>query len=386
MQEKTKNALKGEIIIVDTTLRDGEQSAGVVFANEEKIRIAKLLDEVGVHQIEVGIPAMEGKEKEAIKKIAKMPLKASILAWNRAIVADLYHSLECEVDAVCLSMSASDIHIKYKLNKDRDWVLRNIEASTKEAKKYDLYVSVNAEDASRADIDFLIKFAQVAKDSGADRLRFCDTLGKLTPLQTYKIIKQLIERVNIPIEMHTHNDFGMATANLIAGIEAGAKFANTTVNGLGERTGNAALEEVVMALKYTLNIDLGLNTKKFMELCQYVAKASGREIPPWKPIVGENVFSHEAGIHADGVYKDPRNYENFPPEEVGNKRKIIIGKHSGTSTIIEVLKKYGIGIDRVTAAEILAQVRAMSISLKRALTEMELVYLYEDYIAEKGGV
>jgi homocitrate synthase NifV len=261
--------------------------------------------------------------------------------------------------------------------------LESIQKSVEFAKKHDFYVSVNAEDASRADLEFLLKFGATAKDAGADRLRYCDTLGLLNPSQTFNLVKRLTEEVGIPIEMHTHNDFGMATANVIAGIEAGATFANTTVNGLGERTGNAALEEVVMALKYTCEIDLGFKTPLFRELSQYVARASGREVPDWKPIVGNNVFAHEAGIHADGVYKDPRNYEVFTPEEVGGERKMIIGKHSGTATITAVLRQEGISVSKEQAEEILKRVRAISISLKRSLSEKELVYIYEDF---KAGI
>ena len=183
--------------------------------------------------------------------------------------------------------------------------------------------------------------------------------------------------------MHTHNDFGMATANALSGVEAGATIVNTTVNGLGERTGNAPLEEVVMAFKYIYNIDLDFATARFRELSEYVAQASGRDIPDWKPIVGNNVFAHEAGIHADGVYKDPRNYEVFTPEEVGMERHIIIGKHSGTSTVIEVLKKHGIKVSKEEAAEILIKLRETAVALKRALTEMELVYIYQDIIEKQ---
>jgi homocitrate synthase NifV len=341
------------------------------------------LDEIGVHQIEVGIPAMEGDEKETIKRITSLNLKASILGWNRALIQDVEHSLECAVDAVCLSISTSDIHIQYKLQKDRAWVLKKVEEATKFSKSHGLYVSVNAEDSSRAEESFLLEFAKVAKDSGADRLRFCDTLGLLNPLQTYNKIRKLIETVNIPIEMHTHNDFGMATANLIAGIEAGATFANTTVNGLGERTGNAALEEVVMALKYTMGIECGIDTRRFREISEYVALASGREIPDWKPIVGNNVFAHEAGIHTDGMYKDPRNYEIFSPEEVGGTRRIVLGKHSGTSTIHHMLKEEGIEVDQIDAAAILHRVRRLAISLKRSLSKKELLYIYKSYTEEK---
>ena len=268
-----------EIRIDDTTLRDGEQTAGVVFSNHEKIRIAKLLDEVGVHQIEVGIPAMGGDEKAVIKQIAGLGLSASILAWNRAVVGDIQDSLDCGVPAVAISMSASDIHIEHKLAKSRQWVLDQISTCVEFAKSKGLYVSVNAEDASRADLEFLLRFAATAKEAGADRLRFCDTLGILDPFDTFNVIAFLIKQVGLAIEMHTHDDFGMATANALAGVKAGAVYVNTTVNGLGERAGNAALEEVVMALKHIGHVDLGLHTERFRELSEYVASALGSHHP-----------------------------------------------------------------------------------------------------------
>src|SRR5660398_278380 len=229
--------IKGHID--DTTLRDGEQTAGVVFASEEKVRIARMLDQIGVYQIESGIPIMGGAEKEAVRQIAAQDLNCSVLAWNRAVTSDIDASLECGVDAVAISMSASDIHIDHKLKQSREWVLESVKKAALYAKERNVYVSVNAEDASRVDI-----------------------------------------------EMHTHNDFGMATANAIAGIKAGARFVNTTVNGLGERAGNTALEELAVALYYLENIDVELDTGKFRELSEYVAQASSRPIPAWKPIVG----------------------------------------------------------------------------------------------------
>lgn len=368
-----------KVKIDDTTLRDGEQTAGVVFSNHEKIRIARFLDEVGVDQIEVGIPAMGGDEKETIKKIADLNLRTSILAWNRTVIDDVKHSLDCGVQAVALSISASDIHIEHKLRKDRAWVLESVKVSTNFAKSHGLYISVNAEDASRADFDFLVEFAKAAKENGADRLRYCDTLGIMEPFGTFEVIKRLRETVDIEIEMHTHNDFGMATANALAGIKAGATWVNTTVNGLGERAGNAALEEVIMALKCIGGVDLGFKTERFRELSEYVANASARTIPVWKSIVGANVFAHESGIHADGVLKHPKTYEAFTPEEVGLYRQIVIGKHSGSHAIVAKFHEYGIELTEEEAKDILASVRKAAVELKRALFDKELVYIYQDY-------
>ncbi len=369
--------------IDDTTLRDGEQTAGVVFSNHEKIRIAKLLDEVGVHQIEVGIPAMGGDEKTTIKEIVDLGLDTSILAWNRAVLDDIKHSIDCGVDAVAISMSASDIHIEHKLAKSRQWVLDQIRECVAFAKDKNLYVSVNAEDASRADLEFLLRFGHAAKDEGADRLRFCDTLGILDPFDTYNVITFLIKE-GLNIEMHTHDDFGMATANALAGIKAGATYVNTTVNGLGERAGNAALEEVVMALKYLGKVDVGLHTSRFRELSEYVAAASARTIPAWKSIVGTNVFAHESGIHADGVIKNPLNYEAFAPEDVGLERQIVVGKHSGSRTIYRKFQEFGLELTREDCNGILALVRKTSVELKRALFDKELMYIYQDYLGRLG--
>lgn len=386
MRDKQKVLAKlsrSQLNICDTTLRDGEQAAGVVFANIEKIRIARMLDEIGVPQIEAGIPAMGGDEKKAIREIARLGLKASILGWNRANKEDIDHSLDCDVDSVAISLSSSDIHIEHKLMKSRQWVLEKITESIEHAKSHGLYISCNAEDASRADRDFLIQFAQTAKDAGADRVRFCDTLGIMEPLKTYKVIKDLIDHVHLPVEMHTHNDFGMATANAVAGIQAGATFLSTTVLGIGERTGNAPLEELVMASLYILNIDPLIETARFREIAEYVAKASGRNIPDWKPVVGKNCFVHEAGIHADGVIKCASNYEAYAPETVGLERGISIGKHSGRHTVISALSKNGIEVDDKSATEILELVRSSSVALKRSLSDKELVYLYHDWEQSK---
>lgn len=376
-----------KIKIDDTTLRDGEQTAGVVFANQEKVRIARLLDEIGVEQIEVGIPAMGGDEKKTIKYIAGLGLNASILAWNRAVIDDIKHSVDCGVNAVAISMSVSDIHIEHKLKKSRTWVLDQVKESVEFAKQHDFYVSVNAEDASRADLDFLIRFARSAREYGADRIRFCDTVGILDPFDTFNVISFLRSRVDLEIEMHTHNDFGMATANALAGIKAGAIYVNTTVNGLGERAGNAALEEVAMALKYIAKLNPGLHTERFRELSEYVASASSRTIPVWKPIVGANVFAHESGIHADGVIKNPLNYEVFSPEEVGLERQLVVGKHSGGKSIEMKFKEFGIELTPEDSREILRLARKLAVELKRGLFDKELMYIYKDYQAhtKEGG-
>ena len=367
------------IKIDDTTLRDGEQTAGVVFANDEKIHIAKLLDKMGVHQIEAGIPTMGGDEKEAIKAISGLNLNCSVLGWNRAVVSDIDDSVECGVDAVAISISASDIHIEHKLRKSREWVLESVKKAVDYAKGYNLYVSVNAEDASRSDMEFLLQFARTAKEVGADRLRYCDTLGILDPFETFMRVRTIIEIIGIDIEMHTHNDFGMAIANAIAGIKAGATYVNTTINGLGERAGNASFEEFVMALKYLEGVDLGIDTRLFREVSEYVATASGRFIPTWKPVVGANLFVYESDIRAATTMKNPRTFELFGPEDVGLEREIIIGKSSGVTTLIHKLKSLGHNIGEKEAKELIEVIREKSLSLKRALFDSEIVDTYKSF-------
>ncbi|MCE5203412.1 MAG: homocitrate synthase [Actinomycetia bacterium] len=374
-----------EIKVDDTTLRDGEQTAGVVFANTEKVRIAKLLDEIGVDQIEAGIPAMGGDERDVIEEIAHLGLRSSVLGWNRANTLDIQTSLDCGVDAIAISLATSDIHIETKLKKDRDWVLRTIRECVAYAKDKnpDVYISVNAEDASRTEIGFLVEYAKAAKEEGADRIRFCDTIGLMEPFRTYEVVKHLREESGLEVEMHTHNDFGMAVANAIAGIHGGAAWVNVTVGGLGERAGNAALEEVVMALKYIEGVDIGMDTARFREIGEYVMGAAGRQVPAWKSVIGTNMFAHESGIHADGVIKNPKTYEVFPPSEVGLERQIVVGKHSGSRALELKFGEYGIEVTKEEAAELLPRVRQMAIELKRSLFDKELIYIYNDWKAEK---
>ena len=367
-----------EIKIVDTTLRDGEQTAGVAFANHEKVTIAQTLSDMGIDQLEVGIPTMGGDEKETIKAICRRDLKSSIMAWNRAVITDIEQSIDCGVDAVAISLSVSDIHIEHKLKKSREWVLENMYNSVTYAKKNGLYISVNGEDASRADTDFLIEFINVAKEAGADRFRYCDTVGVMEPFTLRETIEKIHKATNFDIEMHTHNDFGMATANAIAGIVGGANHIGVTVNGLGERAGNAALEEVIMALKFVYGYETDIDTTRFREISKYVSKASGRQLPDWKAIVGTNMFRHESGIHADGAIKNPKNYEAFDPSEVGLERQIVIGKHSGKAGIINKFMEYGIELTPAEADSMLERVRQTSVRMKRNLFDKELVEIYKD--------
>ncbi|NVN89737.1 MAG: homocitrate synthase [Desulfuromonadales bacterium] len=366
-----------KIIIDDTTLRDGEQTAGVVFSKRDKIMIASMLDSIGVQELECGIPAMGREEREGIKALVNLGLNARLITWNRAVIPDIQSSIDCGVSAVDISLSVSDIMIQNKIRKSRAWVKEQLRVALGFAKQHGLYVSVGGEDASRADMAFLVELMRITLAMGGDRFRFCDTLGILDPFSMYDRVRALREAVpELPIEVHTHNDFGMATANTIAGIRAGAAFANTTVNGLGERAGNAALEEVVMGLKHASGVDTGIATHRFRELSLFVAKASHRPLPPWKAVVGESVFAHESGLHTDGVLKNPSNYEGFDPAEVGLSRTIVVGKHSGSSGLINRYQDMGIAISRSEAIHLMDRVRKIAQQTRRPLNNKQLIKLY----------
>ncbi|MEH2466751.1 homocitrate synthase [Nostoc sp.] len=364
-----------QIIINDTTLRDGEQAAGVAFNLEEKVAIAKFLDAIGIPELEVGIPAMGDEETRAIAAISKLDLQAKLLGWNRAVISDIKASIACGLNRVHIAIPVSGIQIAAKFHGQWRVSLQKLKDCISFAVDQGLWVAVGGEDSSRADENFLLDVALYAQEWGASRFRFCDTVGVLDPFTTYTKVKRLVSALMIPLEIHTHNDFGLATANALAGIKAGALSVNTTVNGLGERAGNAALEEVVMAIKRIYGVDLGINTRSLLELSQLVAAASGADVPPWKAIVGENTFAHESGIHAHGVLQNPITYEPFAPEEVGWERRLVIGKHSGRHLISNLLEQHGIFLNSQETQSVLDAVRHQSVQKKRSLTTEELLNL-----------
>lgn len=368
-----RNAAK--VCVSDTTLRDGEQTPGVVFSPEEKLTIARWLTEIGIAELECGIPAMGRAEQKCIRAMVDLNLPCRLLTWNRALEQDIQASVDCGISAVDISLSTSDIHIHNKIRKSRAWVKKQLRTALRFAARHNLYVSVGAEDSSRADVGFILELLRIAEKEGAARFRFCDTLGVLSPFTTYAWVAELRNASEIDLEVHMHNDLGMATANAIAGVHAGANYVSTTVNGLGERAGNAALEEVVMALKHSCNIDTGINTASFAALSNYVGNASRHQVPDWKAVVGKQVFAHESGLHTDGVIKYPANYEGFAPEEVGLKSHVVVGKHSGRSGLIHKLKHLNIDPSCLDIDQLLNQVRHLSATHKSALGDKDLIQL-----------
>ncbi|HHW14086.1 MAG TPA: homocitrate synthase [Firmicutes bacterium] len=374
------------VLINDSTLRDGEQAAGVVFTTSEKLALARLLDRLGVDEIEFGIPAMGGPEAELASALAREGLGTRLTAWNRASIPDLEASLSCGVRAVHVSLPASAIHLRKVLGRDEEWALGRLREVVAFARERFLFVSVGAEDASRADPPFLERFAALALEAGAERVRLADTVGILDPRRAYRMFRRLTRRFpGACFEAHMHNDFGLATANTLAAVDAGAQAASVTVGGLGERAGNAPLEEVAMSLKELKGQKLRLRTDLLLHVARQVAKAAGREIPPSKPIVGDAIFSHESGIHVDGQLKDQRAYEPFLPEEVGHHRRFIVGKHSGAHAVLSWFASAGVPLTRAQAARLLVRIRWLSARQKRSLTPEELFALYREEFGEAGA-
>ncbi|OKY78978.1 MAG: Isopropylmalate/homocitrate/citramalate synthase LeuA family [Candidatus Methanohalarchaeum thermophilum] len=354
--------------LFDTTLRDGEQTPGVSLTPKEKLWIARKVDELGVDVIEAGSAITSKGEREGIRKIADEGLEAEICSYTRVLKSDVDAAHECGVESIHLVAPVSELHLKKKLKKNKSEILDSLDEVIPYAKDYGLNVELGAEDASRADQDFVEKIFNRGASLGADRVCYCDTVGVLNPEKTEQNISKLTENIDIPLSIHCHDDFGFAVSNSINALLSGAEQVHVTVNGLGERAGNASLEEVVISGKELYDIGFNANPELLYETSRLVSRLTGVSVSENKAIVGENAFTHESGIHAHGVLNDSATYEPISPDEVGRERKFTLGKHTGRASVKAILKEMGVEADDEQLKEIVSRVKEIGDKGKKVTT------------------
>jgi 2-isopropylmalate synthase len=356
---KKKMKFPNNITIFDTTLRDGEQTPEVALTTNEKIQIAQKLDNIGINTIEVGFPRVSDGEKKSAKAIKNLGLNANICGLARVLIEDMDVLIDCDLNYVHTFIGTSKLHRDYKLKMSKEEVLEKAIYAVEYAKDHGLIVEFSAEDATRTDENYLIDVYKAVESAGADIINVPDTVGVLFPTATKELIEKLKKEIKVPISVHCHNDFGLAVANSLIAIEAGANQAHVTINGLGERAGNASLEEFVISLKIGYGYDLNIDTKQLFNLSEFTSKITGVKLPPNKPIVGENAFAHESGIHVHGVLENASTYEPIRPELVGHTRKIALGKHTGANGLKSKLKDYNIEINKEQFNQIYNQIKTL---------------------------
>jgi homocitrate synthase NifV len=375
------------IHLIDSTLRDGEQAPGVVFARADKLEMAAAIVAAGIPELEGGTPAIDEEERADLKAIVGLGLGCRVTAWCRAAAQDLQHAASCNVDSVHISFPVSPILLG-ALGKDEGWLWTCLPEIVESARARFRYVSVGAQDASRAHAALLHRFVLAARDSGAGRVRIADTVGIWNPRQAWRCFRKLraIGGSRLSLEFHGHNDLGMATANTVSAVEGGADAVSVTVNGLGERAGNAPLEEVAMALRHTLGRDSGIDTSRLSALCQLVADRSRRPIHRTKPVAGADVFRHESGIHTAALLKNRAAYQPFPSEETGRPpAPFTIGKHSGSAGVESLLAAAGISVPPSLRPEILSEVRRRARERKGPVSPRELAAMARRLLLQEGG-
>ncbi|AET65288.1 homocitrate synthase family protein [Methanothrix harundinacea] len=367
---------KIEIEVCDVTLRDGEQMPGVVFRPDEKIDIAIKLDEVGVEIIEAGFPVVSEAEMRAVRDVSNLGLDSKISVLSRSVPKDVDAALACDVDMVSVFIATSDLHLKYKLHMTCEEAIKSALETVEYAKDHGLIVRFSAEDATRTEFNLLKRLYKKAEECRADYVSIADTVGIMNPRTVYFLVREIKKVVKIPICMHCHDDLGLALANTLAAAEAGAKQLHTTVNGIGERSGNTPLEELMVALRVHYSVDR-YDTTKLTDLSKLVQSYSGVMMPKNKAVVGDNAFAHESGIHVAAVLEEPRTYELYSPEMVGSARRIIIGKHTGARALKYITKKMGYDLKRDEICLLAERVKRCS-EFKRPISCDELRKLIHD--------
>ncbi len=351
--------LSDNIVIYDSTLRDGEQMPGVSFSPEQKLAVARKLDEIGVPEIEAGFPAVSKTEIEAIKTIANEGLNAKILALSRLKKEDIDAAIRSDADLVLLFIASSPLHLKYKLHCSEQEIKDKVVESIEYAKDHGIVPSFSTEDSTRTPLKFLEELVTLANEAGAKRIGFTDTVGCATPHTIKYLFSHMRKLVSTPFSAHLHNDFGLGLINAITAISSGATHVCTTINGWGERAGNVPLEQLVISLKILYKKDLGIDTTKLWEVSEMVSHFTGLSIPKIHPLVGSNAFTHESGIHVAAILENPRTYESISPELVGNKRNLVLGKHTGKHIIRQLLDDHGIEADEELLVDIVSQVKQL---------------------------
>ncbi len=360
--------------LLDTTLRDGEQAPGISLTPEEKAEIAVALDGANVDVIEAGSACTGTGERRTIQQVTALDLDATVTSFARGVQSDIDLAMDCDVDGVNLVVPASDRHIEDKVGSTREDVIETTISLVEYAREHGLWVEVLGEDGSRADLDYLEHLMGAALDAGADRVCYCDTVGWAGPERTFEAVQRLADLG--PTSTHTHDDLGLGMTNVLASLVAGADLVHATVNGIGERAGNVALEEVAIALDHCYEIET-VDLTALYDLARIVSRATGVPLPPNKAVIGQNAFAHESGIHTDGTLKDERMYEPYPPSRVGRERRLVIGKHTGRAGARAALAEHGVTVSDEELAEVVKRVKAIADRGKR-VTDADLLAIAED--------
>ena len=374
--------LPSKVEIHDATLRDGEQTPGVVFTIEDKVNIAKMLDEIGIERIEAGMPAVSSDDVEAIKRIVNLGLKARIFAFCRGKKEDIDLAKECGVHGVIIEMPTSHPKLKYQFSKwSEDDVIDISTETVKYAKSLGLETVYFGYDTTRADWEFLQRlFDRIISEGKPDSIGIVDTMGCILPEALKEFIKKIKARYNVMIEIHTHNELGMATANSLAAVEAGAEVVHTCINGLGERTGNASMEEIIVGLKVLLGYDVDYKFGRLKEVSEKVEEISNFRLAKNKPIVSKNIFVRESGIGIELVMNTPLAMFPLNPPFIGNKAGVVLGKKSGLKSIEVKAEELGLVMSEDKKEDILAKVKCEAIEKKRTLTDEEFKAIVEEFI------